>query len=554
MYPVGKWMKVKSRTVLVTALAVWLASCAFGTAETPAAAPTSPPAEVHGPAQYPDQGYLSNYRYSNAYFGFSIDLPADAGLRPIPSPIPPDGSIPLLDTIGRLPEKGIIAVSAHKTDDKPGQARQLLRRELDNELMVGVEELHALSKITIAGQTSFYFETRRGMDQHAIYAVELNGYVLRILTAARDPKLLQQLQAAVTRMRFFPPSAIAQYAGVGAEPYNGPAIPYRVLQQLRNDPPGNQTDLGQVTGNVYENRQLGFAYELPKGWHVRQQAAVMPAVERSREKNLAGPAIGPNEKLMRDACERTLVSSWRKLPDQGGEISYDDFGEVTVFATPLSCFPHVKFPEDLSQKDPLRDFLVAYGESHPITQDMKGVRAFTREGHTFIVMNGVVAYQEQDDPLMRRVSVALALTRQRDYLLAFFFAAPHESELRELANAKLKFEIDKPLNQAKTSGPKSAGAERQDEPGGATSPSSAANSAATPPNTAPSAAPAASGSAQPATDATSSGPNSAASPPATDASAAPAAPAPFRPSLLKPGETMDEQQMKGAAVPKKPTK
>ena len=69
----------------------------------------------------------------------------------------------------------------------------------------------------------------------------------------------------------------------------------------------------------------------------------------------------------------------------------------------------MKFPDDLSQKEPLRDFLVAYGESHPITRDMKGARAFTREGHTFIVMDGMVAYQEPGDALSRRVSVALAL-------------------------------------------------------------------------------------------------------------------------------------------------
>ena len=241
-----------------------------------------------------------------------------------------------------------------------------------------------------------------------------------------------------------------------------------------------------------------------------------------------------------------LVSSWRKVPNPNGDISYDDFGEVSVFATPLSCFPNVKFPDDLSQKEPLRDFLVAYGESHPITRDMKGARAFTREGHTFIVMDGMVAYQEPGDSLSRRVSVALALTRQRGYLLAFFFAAPHESELRELANAKPKFEPDTPVKQAQVVEPASASTERL-EPGGSTVPA--------PPGT-PSAP---ISTAAPVPDASSSSksqgqPASATTPPAAAADAAPAQAAPARPSLLKPGETMDDQQMKGASVPKKPSK
>ena len=81
----------------------------------------------------------------------------------------------------------MLAINAYKVEDKPGQARYMCRRQLDNELAIGVEELRGLTKSSIGGQQFFYFETRRGIDQHAIYATELNGYVLRIVTAARDP-------------------------------------------------------------------------------------------------------------------------------------------------------------------------------------------------------------------------------------------------------------------------------------------------------------------------------------------------------------------------------
>ena len=367
-------------------------------------------------------------------------------------------------------------------------------------------------------------------------------------------------------MRFFPPASIGDFAGVGAAPYNGPAIPYRVLEQLRSNPPARQLEAGKVTGSIYDNRQLGFAYELPKAWHLKSQAAVMPAVERSREHNLGEAAVGPNQRLMRDACERTLISAWRTTPESaGGDIVYEDFGEVTLFATPLACFPNVKFPDVLDDKEPLRDFLIAYGESHPIVSDMKGAHAFTHEGHTFIVMQGVVAYQEPGDALSRRVSVALALTRQRDYLLAFFFAAPHDAELRELMNAKASFDPEPAVKQAKVAAPSSGSGERFAQPGGSamgatsvaqpTAANSSANDGAAAPESANSTSATStdgSGSVSNTTaNSTKAEPASAESTPSEAASTAPAESTPSHPTLLKPGESMDQQQMKGTPVPNK---
>ena len=80
---------------------------------------------------------------------------------------------------------------------------------------------------------------------------------------------------------------------------------------------------------------------------------------------------------------------------------------------------------------------------------MKGARAFEREGRTFIVMEGVIAYKQEGDELSRRVSIALALTRQRGYVLSFFFAAPHEAELHDLMNGRASFDPDPSVVEAK---------------------------------------------------------------------------------------------------------
>ena len=479
-----------------------------------------------------------------------MDLPPDANLRPIPIDRPADGSIALLELLGSSPHRSVLAIRAYAPAEKRPDARLFLRHELDDELSIGVEELHGLTKTSIAGHPFYYFETRRGIEQHAIFATELNGYLIRIAAAGRDSKLLQQVESAVMHMRFFPPASVGDYVGVGCEPYEGPAIPSHVIAQLQSDPPASKLGAGKVSGNVYENSVLGLGYDLPKGWNFGTEAAVMPAVERSREQNLGKPAIGDNQRTLLEACERTLISAWRKVPQQNGEIAYDDFGEVTISAMSLACFPNVKFPDLKEGKDSLRDFLVAYGLGHPILSDMKGVRAFERDGHTFVVMDGVVAYHEDGDPLSRRISVALALTKQRDYVVSFFFAAPHEAELRELMNANAAFGPEPEVKQAKVESP---GAVRNT--GGELQPGGSVGATSLP--AAPGAAPAVDGPAQTVQNASMSVPSAvppserAPQTPPSDETPQAASDAAFHPSLLKPGETMKDQQMSGAPMPKK---
>ncbi len=529
---------MRVRVVLVLTFLSWWAGL-YGLANDQSAAN---PTAVQPARHFPDEGLLSNYRYANVFFGFSIDLPADAALRPIPSSNPADGSIALLETLGSPPHRSFMAISAYPSGDKGPNARLLLRRELDDELAIGVEELHGLTKTSIAGHPFFYYETRRGIDQHAIYGTDLDGYALRFVTAGHDPKLLQQLEAAVVHMRFFPPDSISDYAGVGAVPYSGPAIPSHLIEELKSDPPARKLADGKVSGNIYENAFLGFGYELPKDWHYGTEAAIMPAVERSREHNYDRPAVSPSQRAILKACERTLVSAWRKMPQETGQIAYEDFGEVTISAMSLACFPNVKFPDVFNGKEALTDFMVAYGLGHPIIQDMKGARAFEHDGRMFILLDGVVAYHEDGDPLSRRMSVALALTKHRDYVVSFFFAAPHDAELHELMNAKAAFDPE-PAMKTATANAKPADSGLQ--PGGsvAATPVSSATSNGSSPNLQTTSTAAAVNSVPAAAAAPQADPATAASEPTASSS--------FHPSLLRPGETMQEQQMQGAQAPKK---
>ena len=268
-------------------------------------------------------------------------------LKLVPQPASMDRRIQLLELAGAAPERAGITLDAFEYKNKNyTDAKTMLRNRLDQELFVGVEELHGIGKTTVGGRPFYYYETRRGIDQHVVLAAEMDGYVLSANLQARDPKMVRELMAAFSRMEFFPPKEAKDRAGAQAKLYQGPAISAQHLREVREALPGQHIDPGKVKGRVYSNDQIGMTYEFPAGWHVEPEGAVEPSVERYREKVLGEPLLGPREKAVVKACRRTLLSVWRSKPQSDGEVPYDDFGEVTLSTMPLACFPNIHFPED----------------------------------------------------------------------------------------------------------------------------------------------------------------------------------------------------------------
>jgi len=145
------------------------------------------------------------------------------------------------------------------------------------------------------------------------------------------------------------------------------------------------------------------------------------------------------------------------------------------------------------------------------------------------------------------LSVALAITERRGYLLTWFFAAPHDSELYALLEERVGFDPEPATHAAAVTKP--GGGEAA-----APAPSAAAAPAPASSNPQPPAA------AQPVVDsaaATSANSQTGESnTTATPASAANSQSAPDntttrRPTLLRPGETMDDQLGNGKPLPKK---
>src|SRR5271167_4143218 len=437
-----------NRRVVLILGCLWVLASVMASAQSN----TSPSSSTNGEFGIdPEDAYLSSSRYSNAYFGFAFDLPDDAALKLTPMPASTDRRIQLLEMTGATAEHAGISLSAYEYKNKNyTDAKTLLRRELDQELFVGVEELHGIGKTSVGGRTFYYYETRRGIDQHVVLAGEMSSYVLNADLRARDPKLVHELLAAFSSMECFSPQETKAHAGSLATLYQGPAISAEHLREVRESLPAEHIDPGKVNGNIYSNGQIGMTYEFPAGWNIEPAGAVEPAIESYREKVSGEPLLGPRERGVVKACRRTLLSVWRSKPDADGQVPYDDFGEVTLSTMPLSCFPNIRFPEDPRDAAAVRQFVVGLSFTVPLQRDMNTARTYQAGGKTFVLTHGTIAYKEAGEALSRRISVALAMTEHRGYLLIWLFAAPHEAEMRELLQAKVGFEP--PFDSARSFG------------------------------------------------------------------------------------------------------
>ena len=127
-------------------------SSVFNVSVSAQSIPTEAPRSASGVLD-PEDGFLSSTRYTNAYFGFELDLPAEAHLQPVPMPATSDRRIQLLDLVNPASPHALVSLSAYEYRNKNyPDAKAILRRHLDQELMVGVEELHGVAKTTIAGR------------------------------------------------------------------------------------------------------------------------------------------------------------------------------------------------------------------------------------------------------------------------------------------------------------------------------------------------------------------------------------------------------------------
>jgi len=179
--------------------------------------------------------------------------------------------------------------------------------------------------------------------------------------------------------------------------------------------------------------------------------------------------------------------------------------------------------------------------------DMRDAKAFTSGGSLVVFLRGTVAFQVPGDALSRRLSVAMAVTSRMGYFLTWFFAAPHDSELRELLNEKVAFDTE-PLSRDAIATKPGGGANLS--PNSQPLAPAFADIVPSEPQPVVASGRAPSSSAQAGADQAGAGTTSAAGP--TMQQDPPDTSAASLPSLLRAGENVQDQQVNGKPLPQQP--
>ena len=131
-------------------------------------------------------------------------------------PVATDGRIQLLQLGGPAPADAAVSIVALPPGGRgPLDAKAVLRKALDQELFRGVEELRGLSKTMLAGHQFYFYETRRGIEQHMLAAANLDGYVVLVQLGAHNEKMVKDLESSFQHIVFFAPAQVRQYISGG---------------------------------------------------------------------------------------------------------------------------------------------------------------------------------------------------------------------------------------------------------------------------------------------------------------------------------------------------
>src|SRR5579872_1591188 len=230
---------------------------------------------VQAPAPIPETGYVSDSRYVNAFFGFSMPVPQDAQFQDFALPaMGKSRSIFGLQT----QRKGLTALTVSATESTGNPTD-------DAKKAAAGRKQASVKKVEIGGKEFWKSESeddsRAGTMKTLIYATSLNGYTLQFMVVSFDGKLAKELRQSIESITFVDPTQAKVLAGSNARlfPAKAKGVPTPTISATHIA----QLNLGVVTGNMYKNDALGFSFQFPSAWFVADKATQDKVVEAGHQ-------------------------------------------------------------------------------------------------------------------------------------------------------------------------------------------------------------------------------------------------------------------------------
>jgi hypothetical protein len=395
----------------------------------------------------PEAGYLSFTSYTNLFFAFGFDLPANVQWQPLMLPITAEGQHALLALrYEKGKHSGYLTVTA--ADPRPGlEVNTPEQKEEEEEQMKawarsggssGVASSFALPDYMLHSGHFYYTVRHKGSQYAAQYWTNINNYTVQVVIASNEQDVLHRAKEAMANARFYclqDDRTLTTKEGkpvkVEGRPYEGPTVPtFRVNAAIKNQP-GRNIPLGAASDGAYRN-PLGFRYDLPRGW------------EEAPPETSADPPSGDTawrESQFLHACAQTLL---RIAPRGAGVAKGAANRPMIVFrALDPNCLS-VRTATRLSDKqatDELAANLEELGEFGQIASQ----QLIAISGRLFMVFHGTIGSFAAGDDLSKRMSQTIFATRYNKLLLVWSFMAPTTEALNEMPTGGITFAGSPPI-------------------------------------------------------------------------------------------------------------
>ncbi|MBA3913388.1 MAG: hypothetical protein H0X25_05940 [Acidobacteriales bacterium] len=379
----------------------------------------------------PESGFLSPARYTNAFFGFFLPLPQNAGLTPIPlSSGAGNHFLYGLKAEGQnLSALSIFAQPVRK--DPMAEAKAAAR----------VGKKSSVKKIKIGGKDFWRGElttdSPAGRATTVIYTTPLRGFVISFSILAFDSSLAQAFRQTVESLQFFDPQQAAQVAGAGSHPFN-PAHPGGTAAPAPHSERIAQLDPGRISSGIYDNDELGVAFVLPAKWVVNESANRNRISEAEQEILKADAPEEARERELVQECARTLLFA---SPPSDGVSAASSTTFIALFAADPSCWPGVHFPgspDDADARNQIANTFLRAIAAPPPPGTAFRFRTDPISGKKMLDANwGFNSGSAQTGPV--HTHIGITMVEANGYWLTWEFVSPTAEGLEELRRMELAF-------------------------------------------------------------------------------------------------------------------
>jgi hypothetical protein len=409
----------------ITALLAFCCACALSQTGVPTAAPL-----------LPESSYVSGQEYTNAFFGFTLPLPARHPFQVVDLSSSQKAFEHFLFGMD-YSEKGLttLLISAKQaTGDAYEEAKKAAARGNKKSL----EALNIGGKLFWKNQAEE--KTAVGKMRSLHYTASLGGYILDVLLVSYDQKLTDELKHSIESLRFFDPARAQEVAGPNAHSYLPAAARVRLASSQNRIA---TLDPGLASGRVYTNRYLGFSYQIPADWSTADESTQKQVEEVGHRYIFGNDPRTDKEHQAAERCNRMLLFA-TKYPESNRKQD-DEFNPlIAILAADPNCFPTpVKFPTTIHDEETIQNLGRAVVQSFRgtpfIGTGITKLRALDVGGHIFIEVPTTAAIPLPDSKLRRKVFMSMVITTLKDYWVFWMFESDSPSGLEQLKQTPIMF-------------------------------------------------------------------------------------------------------------------